>query len=481
MKNLSYILLFLPFLGLTQAQEANLLGTWFNDDIAGTTLYNNAYNEIWGIARNAAEYAIIGSTQGTHFINVTDPTNPVEDFYVAGADQGTHIIHRDYHDYGDYLYAVCDEGSSTLQIIDISQLPNSIEVVYDSAEKMAQAHNIFIDEENGIMYCGAASGGSPGYSALRLYMLEPNPLNPLYLGEWNTFGGLEVGHVHDIFARNGVAFLNCGNSGFAIVDFTTPTSPITLSTLTEYPDDGYNHSGWLDENCAYYYMADENHGHDMKVVDVQDPCNIEVVNTFNASSTEASSIPHNQIVACNYLYVSYYYDGFRVYDISDPINPEQVLYYDTYPSSNDNNYRGNWGIYPFLPSGNILLSDMQKGLFVLEGMGDNCTSTAATNNCNVSCSLSDVETAPDFVTGLDIFPHPVEGELNVNVSLTERQTEVNLDLLDINGRLVQRLAFTDLEIGDNSLQFDLDVQMSGIYLLKLQSERFVLTRKVVLK
>ena len=479
MKNFIILFLLLPIFASAQPQEANLLGTWFNPDIAGTSLYNNAYNEVWGIARNGAEYAIIGSTQGTHFINVTDPTQPIEDFFVAGADRGTHIIHRDYHDYGDYLYAACDEGNSTLQIIDISQLPNAIEVVYDSDEKMSQAHNIFIDDAKGIMYACGTSGGSLGYSALRLYMLQPDPLNPLLLGEFSNFGGLSVGHVHDAFVRNGIAFLNCGYDGFAIVDFNTPTQPKTLSTLTEYLDDGYNHSGWLDESCSYYYMADENHGHDMKVVDVQDPCNAEVVNTFNANSQEAASIAHNQIVACNYLYVSYYYDGLQVFDISDPTHPQKVLYYDTYPSSNDNNYRGNWGVYPFLPSGNILLSDMQKGLFVLEGMGDNCTSTAATNNCTISCELSSIEIAPDFITALDVFPHPISDKLNINIFLTERQSKVNIDLVDINGRFIQHLISTNMEIGENRFHFDLSQPTAGIYLLKIQGEGFVITEKVV--
>ena len=75
-----------------------------------STAHNNTYNEIWGIVVNDIEYAIIGSTYGTHFIDVTDPDNVQEVQRVRGAAQGTPIVHRDYHDHNGFLYAVCDEG-----------------------------------------------------------------------------------------------------------------------------------------------------------------------------------------------------------------------------------------------------------------------------------------------------------------------------------------------------------------------------------
>ena len=114
--------LFLPFLLMAQPQEATLLGTWDDETLVGSTWYDNTYNEIWGVAVNGKEYAILGSTAGTHFIDVTNPQQPYEAFFVEGAATGGQIIHRDYHDYKGYLYAACDEGPSTLQIIDITQL-----------------------------------------------------------------------------------------------------------------------------------------------------------------------------------------------------------------------------------------------------------------------------------------------------------------------------------------------------------------------
>lgn len=483
MKTFTFLLILCPVLLFSQAQEGNLLGTWDDSTLQGTSQYNNTYNEIWGYAIDGREFAIIGSTAGTHFIEVTDPNNPIEVFYVAGAAQGPSLVHRDYHTLDNLLYAVAGEGSSsTLQIMDLSTLTDdTVAVLYDSNALMNRVHNIFIDENRRILYTFATGGGQQGYSALRLYDLS-NPLEPTFIAHYNNFGGLEAGHVHDGYVRDGIAFLNCGGDGFAIVDFTDPLSPVTLSTMTEYQQQGYNHSGWLSEDCGYYYMADENHNSDMKVLDVRDACNIEVIGTFDADSPETNSIPHNQIVACNYLYTSYYYDGLQVYDISDPAQPQRVLYYDTFDAANDDSYRGNWGVYPFLPSGNILLSDMQRGLFVLEGMGDGCTSTSAENGCSVTCDdVSGVEDL-DFVSTFSIQPNPVQQHLNVNIKLTEGKSEVKLDLLDITGKVVQRLDDTNLYEGENRLNFHLDENLhTGLYFLRISAADFVLTKKFLKK
>ncbi|MCB0594547.1 MAG: choice-of-anchor B family protein [Lewinellaceae bacterium] len=481
MKRLVLQLLFgLPFF-LNAQQQANLLGNWDDPELVGSNFYDNTYNEVWGLAVNGHEYAIVGSTAGTHFIDVTDPAQPFEAHFVAGNFQGGGVIHRDYHDYNGYLYAVCDEGQSTLQIIDLRGLPDAVEVVYNSAQIIRRSHNIFIDTATAKLYALAMDGNQSGSAAMRIFDIS-SPLNPVPLGSHNNFGGLSVGHVHDAYVRDGIAFLNCGGSGFALVDFSDPLHPQTLSTLTDYPFRGYNHSGWLSDDGRYYYMADETHGADIKVIDVSDPCEIEVIGTFNAGVPNPSSIPHNQIVACNYLYVSYYYDGLVVFDISDPANPEKVLYYDTYSEPDGNSYKGAWGVYPFLPSGNILVLDMQSGLFVFEGMGDNCAATQELAPVDLSCLGVSATAEPEGVESLEVFPQPASGVLNVKLELAEGQKKVNARLLDINGRLAQRLGYEQLQPGANLLRYELDAALpTGVYLLRLQGEGVNVVRRVVVR
>ena len=191
-----------------------------------------------------------------------------------------------------------------------------------------------------------------------------SPTNPTLIYSYN-----DVGHVHDAFVRNDSAYLNCGNSGFRILDFSNVNQlgdqPTLLGSLTSYPDAGYNHSGWLNDNGTIYVMQDENHGYDVKIIDVSDLSNLTVLSTFN-SGVDPNSMAHNGIIKGNLAFIPYYHDGLRVFDISDPSNPIQTWKYDTYTANDHISFKGAWGVYPYLPSGNIIVSDMQTGLYIIE-------------------------------------------------------------------------------------------------------------------
>jgi len=337
-------------------QTANLLFHWQDTTLVGSSAYDNTYNECWGMVVNDREIAIIGSTAGTHFFDVTDPANSSEVAFVAGAYTGGGVIHRDYHDYDGYLYVVCDEGSSsTLQIIDVSALPDSVNTVYDSNALLTRSHNIYIDTTSAKMYSCGTNG------TMQVYSLN-SPKNPILIYSYNI-------SVHDAYIINDIAYLNCGSNGLIIEDFTMVDTigdqPTQLASFTSYPDAGYNHSGWLNENKTIYAMLDENHGYDVKLLDVSDLTNISVLSNFN-SGVDPQSMAHNGIIKGNLLFISYYHDGLRVFDISDPSNPVQTWEYDTYAPNSHASYKGAWGVYPNLPSENIIVSDMQTGLYLFE-------------------------------------------------------------------------------------------------------------------
>ncbi|MEM6317473.1 MAG: choice-of-anchor B family protein [Bacteroidota bacterium] len=476
------LLLLFPIFTIGQAKEANLLGRWFDNSLVGSNNHDNAYNEIWGYATKGYEYAIIGSTAGTHFIDVTDPQNPFEAHFVAGAVQGGVIIHRDFHDYQGYLYAVADEGNrSTLQIMDLRNLPESVNVVYDQSDIFRTAHNIFIDSLSAKLYALSTRGDANGYAPMRVFDLG-NPTQPIEIGAYRNFGGIRPSHVHDAYVEDDIAFLNLGFDGMAIVDFRNMDNPTTLGTVTSYPNQGYNHSGWLAADCSHYYMADENHGFDLKVINTEALCDPEVGQTFDAEVDNPTSITHNQVVACDYLYVSYYYDGLRVYDISDAANPELVQYYDTYELPNGRQYRGAWGVYPFLPSGNILVSDMQSGLFVFESMGDNCASQRSSASSCVRSRLCQTTstTNPLFLEAVDIFPNPIHVSTSLIVNLPATLSDLQISLHTTDGQQLQNWQFDKLTVQTGEVALNLPESLSkGVYLLSLRSTSFVATKKLV--
>ena len=476
MKKLILILFVATTFQLFAQTEGNLLGTWSDPSLVGTAQYNNTYNEVWGYAVNGQEYAIIGSTAGTHFINITDPTNPVEDYFVEGASAGDHIVHRDFHDYNGYLYSVAGEGASTLQIIDMTDLPNSIDVVYDSAESFSTSHNIFIDEDRGILYGLAMQGGAPGYSALRLIDIN-DPLNPTFLAEYNNLAGVQFGHVHDAYVRNGKCFLNCGNDGLAIVDFTDPLNPVGLGSLTSYPESGYNHSGWANDACTHYFFADETWGTALKSVNISDPTDLEVNTLFDAEGG-VFSIAHNQIIACDILYSSYYYDGIQAWDISDPENPERIMYYETSSLPDDNNYEGAWGVYPFLPSGNLVVSDMQEGLFILESIDSGCDPKANIQQCFVPVGTNDLN---QYVSSFEVFPQPASNELNLTIAI-DKSSDATIEMLDLRGQIVQSFMTTNLEQGAHNFTFGLNEEVAtGMYVLRIRGEQLNIAKKIIVE
>tara|TARA_B100000795_G_scaffold120168_3_gene89435 strand:- start:19328 stop:21742 length:2415 start_codon:yes stop_codon:yes gene_type:complete len=339
------------------SDNVSLLGHWSKDSLALNSL-GGSYTEVYGTVINNREYGIIGSTAGTHIVDVTTPELSSEVVFIPGAFNGTSVVHRDYHTHNNFLYAVCDQGSSTLQIIDISNLPDSATVVYDSDELFSRTHNIFIDTLTSKLYAVSASGNLFSSSLLVYYISDET--NPVFLYDMNS----DFSSAHDIYVENDTAFVNAPGLGLLVYDFSG-LEPQVIGALNDYPSQGTNHSGWLDNERDVYVFADENHGLDLKVCDVSDLTDITVVSTFN-SDVDPQSIPHNLTIRDNYAFISYYHDGLQIFDISDPTTPIKAGYYDTYLPNSHQGYAGAWGVYTDLPSGNILVSDVMTGLYVLK-------------------------------------------------------------------------------------------------------------------
>lgn len=343
-----------------RSQNLDALSNWDNPNLPSFS--NLVYNELWGWADSASgrEYAILGTLAETYFIEVTDPYNPVVRDSVPGGHNN--CIHRDFKTYKNYCYGVADEGqTSTLQVFDLSYLPDSVHVVYDSSEFFVRSHNIFINEKSGRLYGVGTDTLNGGVIILDI---ATNPELPTSLGYFNLGA-----YTHDLYVHNDTIFNNNGYSGMAIWDMTDLNNPDPLGTFSNYPQAGYNHSSWISSDGDHLVMCDETHDRPVRVLDVTDLSSPQIVSTFRSSllaPQDTKSIAHNPIVIGNYACISYYHDGVQIYDISDPNAPARAAYFDT-DTTNTNyfGFKGCWGIYPFLPSGNIIASDVVNGLFVL--------------------------------------------------------------------------------------------------------------------
>ena len=341
---------------MRRSDNVTLVSNWTDPSLPNNG-FGGAYNDVDGLEVGGIEYAVMASTLGTHIIDISSyEGEAIEVAFLPGADGGSFVTHRDYHIDGTLLFAVCDQGASSLQIFDLSNLPATVTTVYDSDEFCITAHNVFVDNDSDLLYlCSTSSSGSN--TPLRVLDVS-NPSVPtpfIDLSPW-------VNNCHDIYVENDTAWVNAGSGLFVLHIDATPTM---IGTLTDYPFQGSNHSGWWIPEDNVYVLADETHGSPLKVIDTSDMTDLQVVSTLS-SGVNPQSIPHNMMMRDGLVFVSYYHDGLQVFDVSTPEDPKRIAWFDTFIESSHAGYAGAWGVHSSLPSGRILISDITNGLFVLE-------------------------------------------------------------------------------------------------------------------
>lgn len=347
-----------------------LLRSWL--PLANLSAAATSANSCWGyVAPNGNEFAIIGLSDGTAFVDITNPGASVLKAFVAGPTS----LWRDVRTYGTTCYAA-SEGGGGVQVINISRLHIDGTVALAGAvtaptTTTAATHTLAIDEVSGFLY--RAGGGANG---IRIYDLNANPLAPAYVGTWTPV------YVHELQIKTFTSGPNAGrqiafccgganggnaNTGLYIVDVTTKSNPIQLAYIS-YPGARYCHQGWLDEEGKYFYINDElDEGATVTttttiIIDVSSLA----APTYAGSFTNGNpAIGHNLFVRGQKLYEANYRSGLRVFDLAaNRLNPPEVAFFDTYPGSDTAQFNGLWNIWPYFPSGTVIGSDIERGLFV---------------------------------------------------------------------------------------------------------------------
>ena len=361
------LVLLLLFSGLySTAQESlnmSLLGHWDDDSLptASPGNLNLQYSGCWAMAINGSEIAVLGGARHVLFFDITNPAQPE----LIGKFLGTATtVWREMKSYKNRIYAVSDNTTEGMMIFDLSQAPDTIIQTYWSNAIFNNSHTITLDTVSGRIYLNGSNLGTVG-----ILDVSQNPDAPQLLN--GTF--LPGNYIHDSYVRNDTLYASSGFDGYFVHDLTDPLNPVTLASATT---GGYNHNSWLSADGHYAYYTEEiPAGKPIRIVDLQglsDPMpEIEVIGGFLDNLTAGappSAIPHNVYIKDTLLFNSQYEDGLLVYSIADPINPVLIAYYDTHPQNvgQYKGYYGNWGNYPWLPSGTIVAGDMQNGLFLLQ-------------------------------------------------------------------------------------------------------------------
>lgn len=411
---------------IRQSDNVELIGIW-NDEELPINGFGGSYSDVEGLKVGDREYAIIGSTMGAHIIDVSSE-NPVEVQFLPGASGGSFVTHRDYHIDGDLLFAVCDQGSSSLQIFDLGGLPSNVVTLYDSNEFCTTAHNVFVDNDSDLLYLCSTS--NPSFSTDLLVLDVTNPSFPSILVNMSPW----ISNCHDVYVENDIAWINSGSQGYFVMHIDE--SPNMLGNFDDYPGQGGNHSGWWVAEDDIYVFADETHGSPLKVVDTSDFTDMQVLSTLS-SGTDPNCIPHNLMIRDDLVFVSYYHDGLQVFDISNPNEPNLVAWFDTHSQTSYGGYQGAWGVHSALPSGRILISDMVNGLFVLNitpEIIEYCPwDSNSWNGINIGADGYYVEEVEDENWGIDIeWAHAMANEAMCPACPGDLDNNGSLGVSDLN-------------------------------------------------
>lgn len=350
-------LICLILLSVTVGAHAQL-----NMSFVGHLPYNDELNDVWGYVDGSGnEYALVGTVNGFSIVDVTDPSDPQQLHYIPGVNS----TWRDMKVWADHAYVV-NETSGGMLIVDLSNLPGSISsITYTAAstiggpDTLSTAHNIFIDE-NGFAYLfgyNNSFGTIPTAERGALILDLADPEVPVIVGMYKT------NYIHDGFVRGDTLWGGeIYNGNLSVVDVSDKANPQVLA-LQSTPTN-FTHNCWLSDDGQTVYTTDERSGAYVAAYDVSDLENISELDRYQ-SSPGSGVIPHNTFVFGNYLITSYYKDGVTVVDATDPSSLVEVGNYDTSPFLSEEGFGGCWGVYPYLPSGNIIATDTEEGLFVL--------------------------------------------------------------------------------------------------------------------
>jgi choice-of-anchor B domain-containing protein len=322
----------------------------------GNITYDEDLSDIWGyVAPDSTEYAIIGVETGVSIVELSDPENPTELFFIDGVSS----IWRDIKTWGEYAY-VTNETSNGVMVIDLTGLPDTATAVdwtpsIAGLGTLSSIHNIWIDEF-GYAYLAGSNLNNGGIIYVDVFT---TPGSPSYAGHGPST------YNHDVFVRENLMYSSEIYLGqFAIYDVTDKDTTTFLGSHNT--ESNFTHNAWLSDDGNTLYTSDEISNASIGSYDVSDPENIEELDQFHPYETLGDGvIPHNVHVWNDWLIISYYTDGCILVDGSNPSNLVEVGNFDTYiPSSTG--FNGAWGAYPYLPSGLILVSDIGNGMYILE-------------------------------------------------------------------------------------------------------------------
>ena len=335
-------------------------------------------NDSWGWTDHTTqkEYVLMGLDNGTGFVDISDPANPILLGKLSTATESS--IWRDIKVYKNYAYVVSEATDHGIQVFDLTRLRGVEAPQSFTADQILRtvptAHNIVINPESGFAYLVGTSRNNVFNGGV--YFLDLNNTE-----SYRFVGGYgRGGYSHDAQVVNYYGpdmdytgkeiFLGSNESKLVIVDVTDKQNPFTISEVS-YPNSAYTHQGWFDQDQRFFILGDELDESSIGgktrtlVFDLKDLDNPLLYHSYFGTT---NAIDHNGYVKGDLFYLANYTAGIRVIDISDLENKNmsEIGFFDSFPNQNSTTFDGAWNVYPFFESGVIAISDINGGLFLIK-------------------------------------------------------------------------------------------------------------------
>lgn len=343
------------------------------DELGGE---NAEGNDSWGWTdpETGKEYALIGTTTSAAFVDVSDASNPLILGRLPTATVNS--LWRDIKVYNNHAFIVSEAPGHGMQVFDLSRLrdvvsPPETFTADATYTGFGSAHNIAINEDSGFAY----AVGSDTFSGGPHFVNIQNPTNPIAAG---GYAADAYSHDAQVITYNGPdtdhtgkeIYIGSNANEVVIIDITNKNTPTQISRI-DYSNIGYTHQGWFTENMEYFLLGDEvdeiNFGVNSRTV-VFDFTDLDNPIFHMEYLGPTAAIDHNGYVVGNTFYIANYAAGLRAVDISGIESGTMVEsgFFDTYIPDDDTDFHGAWNIYPFFESGNILVSDIEGGMFIVK-------------------------------------------------------------------------------------------------------------------
>jgi choice-of-anchor B domain-containing protein len=333
-------------------------------------------NDVWGWTDpdTSREYAILGRTNGTAFVDISDPTAPV---YLGNLPSfhGYESSWRAIKVYENYAYVVADAVPHGMQVFDLTKLRNvpnppvtfTMDYHY-TAQGLGNVHTLAVNEDTGYLY---AVGSNTCGAGLHMIDVHTNPAVPQFAGCYSSDGYVHetqcvTYHGPDVAYQGHEVCFAHDEDTVTIIDVTNKANPVQLSR-TPYSGSGYTHQGWLTGDQKTLVVNDEldeifqGHNTWTRFFDVRDLNSVPAPRIFRHATP---NIDHNLYIIGRYIYQSHYRAGLRIMDRKP--TPHEVAYFDVYPQDDAASFNGSWNNYPFFKSGVIVVGGIEQGLFVLQ-------------------------------------------------------------------------------------------------------------------